>query len=121
MFVIDRVELERLADFGATLYVTCHRTQRNHESPSPAEHSIAGCADQFISRLIRDCVLRGDLVAAARIMIDPELRCCCGIRFLAQVEQYLEAEDVRALQALWEEPTVSDDEMLAALGVARKQ
>lgn len=113
MLVIDRVELQRLADFGATLYVTCHRTQRDHAAVSPSK--LAGCCDHLIARLIRDCVLRGDLVAAARVMIDPELRCCCGIRFLAQVGQYLDAEDVRDLQALWEQPAITDDELMARL------
>lgn len=102
MLVIDRVELERLADFGAKLYVTCHRTERAQRPQSSSEPIIAGC-DQLIAGVIRDVVLRGDLVAAARIMIDPDTRCCCGIRFLAQAERYLDGAVVSELQAIWEQ------------------
>jgi len=100
--VIDRVELTRLASFAAELYVACHRTERAQRPESPSDQIVAGF-DRLIAGVIQDVVLRGDLVAAARIMIDPDTRCCCGLRFLAQVEQYLDGLMVSELQALWEQ------------------
>lgn len=115
MLVIDRIELERLADLAVRLYVECHRVERTLSPPSEWEPVLVGL-DQFAAQFIRRNVMRGDLVAAARTLIDPDTRCCCGLRCFAQVDQYLDAEDVRELQLLWEQPAISSYELAARLG-----
>lgn len=103
MCIPDRRELERLAQLAASLYTGCHKAERSTQPASVWEGVIAGC-DQLVASFIREDVMRGDLKAAAHTLIDPATRCCCGIRFLAQVEDYLDPADVCELQAVWEQP-----------------
>ena len=114
---IDRAELERLAQFAVSLYTGCHKVERATRSASVWEGLIAGC-DQLVAGLIREDVMRGDLKAAAHTLIDPATRCCCGIRFLAQIEDYLDPADVRELQGLWKQPPIDFGEELRKAGIA---
>ena len=116
MLVIDRAELERLADFAAKLYVECHRAERTLSPPSESEPVLVGM-DKFAAKFIRLNVMHGELVAAARTLVAPDTRCCCGIRFLAQVEQYLDPVDVQELQALWEQPPINVAEEMAKVSI----
>lgn len=113
--VIDRVELERLARLAVSLYVGCNKAERSTRAESIWEPVIDGCY-QIGARFIAENVMRGDLLAAAQTLVDPQTRICCGLRFVAQVEQYLDAADVRELHQLWEQPVMDFDEELRETG-----
>jgi len=60
--------------------------------------------NRMTAGLVRQMVLNGELLAAAEFLVDPWTRCPCGLRFVAQVEQFLPPSDVRRLHQLsnWE-------------------
>ncbi len=113
--VIPFDELQRLAEFAASLYTGCEKAERSAH-PAISDALLERCA-QFMANLLRDDVMRGDLRLAAETLVDPVTRCCCGIRFLAQVEQYLDPEEVRELQELWEQPAFDIHEALREAGI----
>jgi hypothetical protein len=115
-FTIDRVELERLAQFAVSLYVGCNSVERSTR-PVTVWEPLISAIDRFSADFIREDVMRGDLKAAAETLLDPWSRCCCGVRFLAQVENYLDPADVRELQARWEQAAVDFDEELRKPGI----
>jgi hypothetical protein len=101
----DRAELERLAQFAEDLFLRCDDAQRAASPPSEWEGAIV-LINQFTARLIRESVLEGRLVAAAESLVDPITRCCCGHRFLAQIECYITPDELAHLQALAEQPPI---------------
>jgi hypothetical protein len=95
----DRIELDRIAKFGEQLYLSCHRAARKPERDiTPVLDKL----DEITARPLGKVVRQGKLLAAAEFFVDPWTRCQCGLRFLAQVEEFLAPSDIQRLKELWE-------------------
>lgn len=111
---IDRKDLERLANLAESLVVRCHQAER--EANPTKWDEVLSAFDDLAVHCIRQRVMEGNLKVVAQHLIRPETRVACAMTFLAAVEQYLDAEDVRELRELWKQPaedkTASLDRLL---------
>lgn len=101
-FTIEREELERLADLAEALVINCHSAERE-ANPSQWDEVLQS-VDDVAAYLLRRRVMQGDLKTVARQLIRPQTRSACAMTFLAEVERYLDLDDVRELRELWKQP-----------------
>lgn len=113
----DRVELERIGIFSEQLYLSCNRAARDASGDSEVR-PVLDKLDQITAQTLRKIVMQGKLLAAAKFFVDPWTRCRCGLRFIAEVEEFLLPDDIQRLLELWEVQVDIDAEMAEILAQA---
>lgn len=109
MCVPSKDDLQRLGAAAEALYVSCRTAQ--YDAPSPRDPALtigykrlAAASGQRIRRRIES----GHLLELAEDLVHPGSGICCGLRFLAQAEPFLEPADVTRLLALAESQDALD-------------
>ena len=88
----------------AVAFITnCHQAERAARAASQWDELLAAF-DGVAVTLFRHRIMQGDLKSAATHMITPRTRVACAMTFLAEIERYLDDDDVRELRELWKQP-----------------
>lgn len=106
----SKSDLVRLGAAAEALYVSCRTAQ--YDAPSPRDPALTiglkRIADA-IGQMIRRRIEAGHLLEQAEELVHPGSGICCGLRFLAQAEPFLEPADVTRLHALAESQDALDE------------
>lgn len=95
-------DLKRLGAFAEDLWVRCHHAGYDAR-PTVWTPGLKRSA-VLTGRWVRERIEAGHLLDQAEDLVHPAWGCCCGLRFLAQAEPFLDPVDVQRLQELSESP-----------------
>ena len=106
----SKADLARLAAAAEALYVSCRTAQ--YDAPSPRDPALTiglKRIAQSIGQMMHRRIEAGHLLELAEDLVHPGSGICCGLRFLAQAEPFLEPADVTRLHALAESQDALDE------------
>ena len=110
MRTTPKADLARLGAAAETLYVSCRTAQ--YDAPSPRDPALTiglKRIAQSIGQMMHRRIEAGHLLELAEDLVHPGSGICCGLRFLAQAEPFLEPADVTRLHALAESQDALDE------------
>jgi len=106
----SKADLARLGAAAEALYVSCRTAQ--YDAPSPRDPALTiglKRIAQSIGQMMHRRIEAGHLLELAEDLVHPGSGICCGLRFLAQAEPFLEPADVTRLHALAESQDALDE------------